>query len=289
MNIMKIKKNIIMILCFRIITFSIIFAYDFRAGDLNEELLLTDQKSEIQNIIKEDSVQADALENIDKVYIPFGEVSARFTTGDITVIKPKELFHYDNIFDVITAINGRVPGLNYINLRGFSGSSKVVVDGVIRSIDYVNLSEVEQITVLKDANSAMLYGLRANNGLILIKTKRGAAGPFKANVLLESGLLDPISYPKYLSAADYMELYNEARVNDGLGKLFSQNEINATRSGRNPYKYPDVDYYSSTFLKKFNTSQRVQTEFYGGSNIAQYYVNFGWNHQGSIVKLGNDK
>ena len=87
----------------------------------------------------------------------------------------------------------------------------LLLDGLPRDISTINLSEVEQITVLKDINSSMLYGSAAVNGVILVTTKRGQAHKKQIDVSGYYGVSVPKMLPKYLSSPDYMELYNEAR------------------------------------------------------------------------------
>lgn len=228
--------------------------------------------------------QADSTEK--QVYLPFGKTNAKLTAGDITIINPEEITRFDNVISVSDILNSRVPGAyGWQNLRGL-GNALIVIDGIPRSISEISLSEVEQITVLKDANSAMLYGVQANNGVILITTKRGQANRNRINVLAESGISKPVSYPKYLGSADYMELYNEALVNDGLNPLYNQDQIDKTREGSNIYKYPDMEYFNSTFLRNFKPSSRVEMEFSGGNKNAQYYTNIGWQRSGSLLNVG---
>ena len=76
--------------------------------------------------------------------------------------------------------------------------------------------EIDQITYLKDINSCILYGSAAVNGVILITTKRGQAYKKHFTVTGYYGVSQPRALPNYLSSAEFMPLYNEARVNDGL-------------------------------------------------------------------------
>ena len=75
---------------------------------------------------------------------------------------------------------------------------------------------IDQITVANDLYTSMLYGGQAKNGVIYITTKRGSPLKKNLNFTLQGGMNNPISYPNFLSSADYMTLYNEALTNDGL-------------------------------------------------------------------------
>ena len=224
-------------------------------------------------------------EQSDLVNIPFGEVMRKDLVGAVTVIDPKELAFFDNTQSVTEALAGRVPGLlGNTNIRG-RGNALIIVDGIPRDASNINLAEVEQITILKDANSAILYGVQAENGVILVTTKRGHAFKRKIDFSLEHGISDPISLPKYLNASQSMGLYNEALANDGLAPAFTDEQIQNTASGVNPYLYPDVNYYSNEFLNSRKPFSRVIGEFSGGSEVAQYFASVGWNHSESLYKL----
>ena len=229
------------------------------------------------------SVYSEEESNL--VNVPFGKVMQKDVVGSLTVIDPKELAYYDNTQSVYDAIRGRVPGLlGNTNIRGI-GNALVIVDGIGRDASNINMAEVEQITVLKDANSAMLYGSQAKNGLILITTKRGKAFKRKVDFQVEQGISNPIVLPSYLNAAQSMTLRNEALANDGLPAQFTDETIALTASGTNPYRYPDVNYYSSEFLNNKKPFSRVIGEFSGGSDVAQYFASVGWTHSESLYKL----
>jgi hypothetical protein len=103
------------------------------------------------------------------------------------------------------------------------------------------------------------------------------------NFSVESGVADPISYPKFLNSADYMTYYNQALANDGLPDKYSDEDIAATRSGSDPVKYPDEDYYSSTYLKNLGTFTNVIGEASGGNTNARYYLNMGWKYNTRLL------
>lgn len=219
------------------------------------------------------------------VNIPFGQVMRKDLVGAVTVIDPKEMHYFDNTQTVADAINGRVPGMiGANNLRGM-GAPLVIVDGIPREASSINLVEVDQITVMKDANSAMLYGTQARNGVIMVTTKRGEPLKRKIEFSAEQGISEPVALPKYLSSAQTMRLYNEALANDGAAPAFDEADIALYEGGTNPYLYPDVNYYSSEFLNSNRPFSRVIGEFSGGSEVAQYFASVGWTHSGSLYKF----
>lgn len=228
----------------------------------------------------------------DDVKVAFGTVKKADLLGDISVIKPSEFIGYDNTQYVPDAITGRVAGMfGSTNIRGL-GDAMVVLDGIPRyskiSDINLNMEEIDQITVLKDAGAVALYGTQARNGVIVITTKRGKAYKRDINVSVQYGIAKPKALPQYLGSADYMELYNEASINDGLLSKYDAATINNYRTG-NPYRYPSVDYYSSDYLKPFRTYSNAITEFSGGNKNTQFYANLGWGRNGSLLDFGQGK
>lgn len=221
----------------------------------------------------------------DVVNIAFGKVKKGNLVNAVSIINPDEIRRYDNVQGITEALVGRVPGLLYgSNVRGL-GTAMYIVDGLPRDINTINLSEVEQISVLKDINSSVMYGNGAVNGVIQIKTKRGQAYKNRLNVEGYYGISTPVALPKYLNSADYMTLYNEAKANDGLPAQYPEAMIASYRNG-NPYRYPSVDYYSSDYLKAYKPFSRVNTELSGGNDVAVYFANIGWEQSGSLLNFG---
>lgn len=234
----------------------------------------------------------------DMVNMPFGTLPSRMISSAVSTLDPKEILSYDARQDVLEAIRGRIPGVfNSRNINGI-GDATVVIDGIpTTELGSLNLNEVEQITVLRDAASRMLYGVQADKGVILITTKNGQPYKKEMRINFESGINKAISFPEYMSAADYMNFYNEALGNDTLYGLissdaykenyFRQDIIDSTRAGSDRIKYPDEDYYNSTYLKNFTNQFSLFGEVSGGNENVNYYSNFGWRRSNSLLKIGN--
>lgn len=233
----------------------------------------------------------------DDVFVPFGKMKRRYITGAVSQINTEEIEKLDKQQSALGALRGRVAGLyGTKSIRGL-GDALVVVDGIPRSsgfdgslfnfIDDMQLEEIQRITVLKDAASRMLYGAQADQGVILITTKRGTPYKKVINVHTEKGIKSPISYPNYLGAADYMSFYNQALANDGLSPAFTADEINGTIAGTDAVRYPDEDFYNSRYLKDFSTFHRVATEASGGNDKAKYYSYASWIRNSTLFKLGD--
>ena len=228
-------------------------------------------------------VQAQEESKDSLVNVAFGKVAQEDLTHAISTVNTSELTKK-------TANNNSLVGLESF-VGGYNGSSLwgqgplVLVDGVPRSASSVKASEVESISMLKDAAAVVLYGSRAAKGVILITTKRGKDSPMHIDVRANVGVNVPKAYPKYLDADCYMTMYNEACRNDGIAERYDAGTIYNTAMGTNPYRYPDIDFYSSDYLKKFY----VTGEVYGGNEKTHYYLNFGMNYANSLLKYGESK
>jgi TonB-linked SusC/RagA family outer membrane protein len=229
------------------------------------------------------------MDDASTVNIPFGKIKRRETVGAMTVINTDDIIKYDHARSLYDIINARVPGLiGNTNLRGMGGIV-FIVDGMPRDPSKLSMEEIDQVTVLKDANSAMLYGASGARGIVLVTTKRGEPYKRRININVEQGISTPISLPKYLNSSEYMTLYNEALANDGLPSAFADTIIDRYASGINPYRYPSVDYYSSDFLKSSRPFSKYQAEFSGGNESTQFYANVGWLRSGTLYELGEYK
>lgn len=230
----------------------------------------------------------------DQVNVAFGTQSKRRIVGAVSNIQLDNYKNIYNDYNFWTLVNAS--SLGNFSAKDVRGTGSVIlVDGLVRDSwgsianlsDMLNTDEIEEITILKDANSKMLYGTLADKGIIMIKTRRGEAHKRKANFTYEGGFGTPISYPNYLKAADYMTLYNEALENDGQPYKYSHDDIENTRNGTDPVANPDVDYYrGNTFLHSLKPQQRFQGEFIGGNAEAQYYLNLGYMNTQSLLKEG---
>lgn len=225
----------------------------------------------------------------DLVNMGFVQTKKRDIVTSVSTLKPNERLTYDNTESALNQINGMLTGLRAGgDIRGL-GNAMYVIDGIPgRDISLVEASEIEQITVLKDVNSLALYGSEGKYGVIVVTTKRGNRNKKAINVNASYGLKLPISYPNYLGAPDYMTLYNEACKNDGLVAKYDSTTIANSRSGVNPYKYPNLNLYSSDYLKSLTEQTDIMTEFIGGNNNVQYYVNLDYKGNGTLEKLNTD-
>lgn len=204
--------------------------------------------------------------------------------GGISYVNMPEILQDNYITYPLDRMEAYVGGFNG-NLWGNS-SSLVMVDGVPRDLDSVHPTEVAQITFLKGVSAVALYGSRAAKGVIMITTKRGVANSQNITFRTNAGVNTPKAYPEYLGSGEYMSLYNEARANDGLSPLYSQDDIYNYSSGDNIYRYPNVDYYSPEYLQEAYTKYDGNLEISGGNETARYYTNVGFMREGTVLDFG---
>lgn len=232
-----------------------------------------------------DLLEATKADSLQKVQVAFRSLDRSDLLGGVSVIDMKAMSEKAYTNYSLSLVDNVVGGFNG-NIWGNS-EYLVMVDGMVRDANNVLPHEIDQITLLKGASAVVLYGPRAAKGVISITTKRGKVGDLRINVNANTGFYTPKSYPKYLGSAEYMSLYNEARVNDDLAANYSQEAIYNHASGLNPYRYPDFDMYSSDYLKKaYNRSEAV-AEISGGNEKVKYYTSTGYYRESSLLKVGN--
>jgi len=223
------------------------------------------------------------------VNVAFGTVAEQDLLGAVSVVDVSGLLKKSygvNSLDNLQSLAGGYTG----NIWG--QAPLILVDGIPRAASQVRLVEVASITVLKGASAVVLYGSNASKGVILITTKRGSVKPLSIDVRANTGIFVPKEYPGYLNAADYMTLYNEALTNDGIstsGAGYSQEDIDNTRAGANPFRYPDIDFFGSGYLRKAYSRSDITTEISGGNDRTRYYTNIGMKYNNSIMKYGEQK
>lgn len=226
------------------------------------------------------------LKSSPAVGLPNGSQQIKYSVSAATVIRPDQLYGTYAGQSVFSVFNDRIAGLRgNKNMRGI-GDALVIIDGMPRQLTDIRVEEVETVTFMKDAQAALLFGPEANNGAIVIVTKRGVPGQKRININAESGISAVRRLPKYLGSADYMKQRNKALVYEGKTPQFADDLISKYEGGQNPYRYPDVDFYSSDYIKDFRNFNSVVADFSGGNERTSFYSNLGWSNYGSLYNIG---
>lgn len=227
----------------------------------------------------------DTLGN--EVQLAFRSASPDEIFGGVSQVNVRELqkksyttYSLSNMQSLVAGYNGQLWGM---------GEALVLVDGVPRDANNIIPEEIETISFLKGAQAVVLYGSTASKGAILITTKRGRNTGLQVSVRGDATLFTPKNYPKYLGAAEYMTLYNEARANDGLSPAFTDVDIYNYASGNNPWRYPDINFFSDDYLRNHAWRYEGQAEFTGGGKFATFYALVGLYHSDDILNFGEGK
>lgn len=173
---------------------------------------------------------------------------------------------------------------NIGNFWGYNGGLWLV-DGLPAN-NSVLYEDIESITYIKGAQAVALYGSRGVNGVTLVRTKRGKNQPIRITANANAGMAVDKVYPELLGSAEYMMFYNKALENDGLATKYSDADIYYSAAGTNPYLYPNVDFYSSDYIKNHYGSGNVSMVIDGGNDKATFYTDIMAERGGDRFKFG---
>ena len=236
-----------------------------------------------------------------KVHVAFRDKDADHLLGGISYIDTEELSKKDYTMSSLEDMMGLVSGWNGNNLWGMdndrldnndnSNLPLVIIDGVKRPSNNVLPSEIEQITFLKGAQAVVLYGAKGAKGAIVITTKRGKEDGLHITANANTGWHFAKEFPEYLGSAEYITLYREALTNDGLEipEKYSLQNIYNYASGANPYRYPNVNYYSDEYIRKAYNRSEGTLEIQGGGPRAHFYTNINYYRSEDLLNFGPAK
>ena len=242
--------------------------------------------------------------------IAYGKQSKMSVTAAISSIDTKELLKSPS-GSVANALSGAVTGLSSIQPSGQPGAENpsiyirgtgslsdelskplILVDGVERSFFQMDSHEIESITVLKDAASTAVFGVRGANGVVLVTTRRGVSGKPVISLNSSFGLTQALRNLKGVDSYTYATLYNEAQLSDNpsltesqLG--FSPFVIDMFRTNEDPIMFPNVDWNDYLFKNLAWQTQHNLT-LSGGGERFRYFVSVGYLlRDGMLKQLGD--
>lgn len=236
------------------------------------------------------------------VVVGYGVQKKVNLTGSVASISSNDL--KDKVqTDVLSTLQGTVPGVTIISRpgqdatinfrgRGNLGSSAplYVIDGAIADAAFfsnLDPNSIENISFLKDASSAAIYGSRAAYGVVLVTTKQGAEGKTNISYSGMVGMKTPTYKPDLVDSWDYAELYNEALYNSnpsgGTHQGFSEKEIQLFKDGSQPDLYPNTDWMDLMFDDwAFTTKHSLNVS--GGSPKLRYFAGLGYVQDNENLK-----
>ncbi|MBC8052928.1 MAG: TonB-dependent receptor [Sphingobacteriaceae bacterium] len=172
------------------------------------------------------------------------------------------------------------------SLNGSGNTPLIVVDDVEYTYDQlqrIDPNEVENITILKDASTTAIYGIKGANGVLLVTTRRGKTGPAKISFKTEYSLSAFTKLPEYLGSYESAVVYNQALTNDNLAPRWTADDLAKFQSGSDPYTHPNVNWQKALF-KDFTGQSRSNLDLQGGTERLRYFISAGFINQDGQTK-----
>jgi TonB-linked SusC/RagA family outer membrane protein len=231
-------------------------------------------------------IMAEDVQALDEVVvIGYGSARKRDLTGSIVSLNANEIANRPTT-NLISSVQGKVAGVQIVNtgragqdpevrIRGTNSingySPLYVVDGLFSdNINYLNPSDIESMEILKDPSSLAIFGVRGANGVIIVNTKRAKRGQTVVNVNSSVGFKEVTQKMPMTNAAQFRELYDEQRMNQGLGS-FDYSNWSA-----------DTDWQDEIFQRGFLTNNNVSITGSGEKN--RFYLGIGYTSEEGNIK-----
>ena len=251
-----------------------------------EQEIVVGTRTNIDIVLKESSQVVDEV-----VVIAYGAQNKGLVTSAISSIGTKELIK-SPAANLTNALAGAMPGVSSVQTTGQPGKDDatlyvrgngslssslsaplVLVDGIEgRTLSQIDPNEIESISVLKDASSTAVFGVRGANGVILVTTRRGSVGKPTIAVTASLGVQQPISLVKQTNSYQYARFWNMRQKMDGATTgYFTPEQIEAYRTGSDPIMYPSIDWMDYMFNDVFLQSKN-NINISGGSEAVKYFV-----------------
>lgn len=267
-------------------------------GYITQEVTVGNKRM-INVTMKDDS---QSLEEV--VVIAYGTTNKATVTGALSSIDNKELIKTP-VASVTNILAGALPGVSSVQNSGQPGKDAatiyvrgsgslnnsmskplILVDGVEREFSQIDPNEIESISVLKDASSTAVFGVRGANGVVLVTTRRGISGKPQIAVSTSLGLQQPISLVEQTGSYEFARFWNTKKGLDGVTDkkmLFTPEQIEAYRTGSDLMMYPSMDWGDYIFNDVFLQSKN-NVNISGGSDKVKYFISIGYLYQNGLLK-----
>ena len=233
------------------------------------------------NVVLSEDIQA--LDEL--VVIGYGTARKRDLTGSIASVKASDFADRPST-NPLSSLQGKVSGVQVVNtgragqdpeirIRGTNSingyAPLYVVDGLFSdNINYLNPSDIESMEILKDPSSLAIFGVRGANGVIIVNTKRAKTGQTLVNFNTSVGFKNVVDKMSMTNAAQFKEIYDEQRINQGVGP-FDYSNYNA-----------DTDWQDEIFQTGFITNNNVSIT--GATEKNRFYVGVGYTSEEGNIK-----
>lgn len=234
--------------------------------------------------------------------VAYGTQRKASVIGSISTINADDL--KTPVANISNALAGRMPGVVAMQTSAEPGSSSqfwirgvgtfganstplIIVDGVEREMDLVDVDDIASFSILKDATATALYGVRGANGIVIITTKRGSEQAPKVSFKMEYGMTQPIKVPKMADTAEWIDFYNELFVDAGADAPITQDIKDKYLSGTNQDLYPSVN-WTDVIFKDFANTGKINVNVSGGSKTVRYFVGGSYYTEGGIFNVADN-
>ena len=260
-----------------------------------QEIKMNKSDERMRVVLKESSNVMDEV-----VITASGKVQKKINvTGAITGVEVATL--KTPATSISNMLGGRVPGIISVTRSGEPGKdfsefwvrgistfgagqgALVLIDGIEGNLNTLDPEDIESFSILKDASSTAVYGVRGANGVVLVSTKKGKAGKLNLQVKANTGISYSPQMPKYVRAAEYAALANEAAVTRGRIPVYTDVDLALFRNHMDPDFHPDVD-WRDVILKDYTWNQQYFLSASGGGEVARYYISAGFTTKDAIFK-----
>ncbi|MDT3405364.1 SusC/RagA family TonB-linked outer membrane protein [Mucilaginibacter terrae] len=272
---------------------------------------MTTQEIDVKD---KDFVNVNLKDNVSQlgevvVTVAYGQQKKQSVVGAIVQTDSKTLERTGGVSSLGAALTGNLPGVVTTASTGIPGgedpqilirarstwnnaSPLVLVDGVERSINNIDIASVATVSVLKDASATAVFGVRGANGVILITTKRGREGKAEIRASVNTVVKSPSKLPGRLDSYDMFQLRNRAIENElalrptAWNDIMPQDIINKYRFPANETereRYPNVDWVETLF-KNDALSYNANMNITGGTKSVKYFTSADYLKEGDLFK-----
>ena len=249
-------------------------------------------------------LESDTESLEETVVVAYGTATKATITGALSSVTTDDLLK-SPATSVTNMLAGSMPGVASVQSSGQPGKDAatiyirgcgslnnslaaplVMVDGVEREFSQIDPNEIESISVLKDASSTAVFGVRGANGVILVTTRRGSEGKPRISVSSSAGLQQPISLVEQTGSYEFARFWNIKKSLDGVTdqkQYFSREAVEAYRTGSDPIMYPNMDWSEYIFNDVF-LQNKNNINISGGNENVKYFVSLGYLWQNGMLK-----
>lgn len=274
---------------------TIVFSF---VGMKTQEVAITG-KTSFKIVMEEEAVGLDEV-----VAVGYGTQKKMTMTGAVSKIKGESLLT-SPVSNITNSLQGKVTGVTSIQQNGQPGlqtadifirgratfgdaTAIVIVDGIERpNFGIMDPNEIESMTVLKDASSTAIFGIRGANGVLVITTKQGREAKPTVNYSGNVSGNFYLDFPQRLDAYDTAILQNVGAHNNGKSEgwnfYWSPEELEHFKKQDLPYQYANVD-WMKTIIRKYNMQTQHNLSVQGGTKKVKYYISAGYMYTGGILK-----